>query len=179
MNLLFTRKELNEIFNPRKPATSRKPPQPTVHRTPSTKEENVKSVGKPQTFSALPDQRMRQSQQGLQPTPTLPRRIPARKRTLSTRTSAQCESVQHQPKPKWDIKLLDLPTFKKRADVVTRFYHAKNTQQFEPYVPNVVNPSQQQIDTSEAFQALINNTVANLMKSPSLSIPKRPGPKSR
>ncbi|KAF6215873.1 hypothetical protein GE061_000208 [Apolygus lucorum] len=183
MNLLFTKKELDDIFRP-KPAIRAPPPHAPRHRLPSTSEGRPTTAWKPQACSNRPAERMQQSPKDEAQRPPIPsRRIPARKRSLSATTTAHCESVTHgfpqQNERKWNIKPIDVPLFKKRADVILRFYHAKNTGDFEQYIPNCTEPIQREIEGYDALQQIIKHTVLTLIHSPSISAPKRPGPKSR
>ncbi|KAF6213642.1 hypothetical protein GE061_011363 [Apolygus lucorum] len=156
MNLLFTQQELREIFNPTKPAGLRHPPLPAKQqlRKPSTTNEGLKRGTKP-TASANPGKgRTQRSPQAKSPQPlNTARRIRARKHSLSATTSTHCEHVRYNPQstiqPTWKVVPIDLPHFRKRAHVIAQFYHAKNTNQFAEYIPNLVEPQRRDIEAGE------------------------------
>ncbi|KAF6217310.1 hypothetical protein GE061_001664 [Apolygus lucorum] len=157
MDLLFTRQELDEIFKPSTPANSRRAPQPAIsprRLQPSPPKGRRTNATKPPRFCTQAARRMRRSPPDRQQRPTPPTTlIPVRKITLSATTTAHCEVVLHKDqqgdRPTWKIIPIDVPNFRKRADIVARYYHAKNAQCFEQYIPNIVGPGQHEYDDSE------------------------------
>ncbi|KAF6198287.1 hypothetical protein GE061_008035 [Apolygus lucorum] len=133
MNLLFTKRELEEIFRPRNKSTSARSPQqrPQAQR-PSPSKEDYTNREKPPATSEPKPRPMQRSQDAKQPHRTTALRphftIPARKRVLSASTSAAHEKVYHEPitNRKWNVWPIDVPTTRKRAEVVLQFYEAKN-----------------------------------------------------
>ncbi|KAF6216972.1 hypothetical protein GE061_001323 [Apolygus lucorum] len=156
MNLLFTRQELQEIFNTKKPAAPlrpRPPSRPRIQQV-SPPGENSRKPAKQPSCTDHRSGPMQQSPPDRAPLPRLPiRRRADKSRVLSSTTTARCERIKHtSPRNThpltWKVVPIDVPNFKKRADVVARFYHAQNARQFEPYVPNCVDPQQRDIHAS-------------------------------
>ncbi|KAF6201754.1 hypothetical protein GE061_004149 [Apolygus lucorum] len=190
MNILFTKKELREIFKPRTTTSSAHTPNPPApHHRPSQPKGHGTRKGKPPASSTA-DLRPTQRSSNKPPQPATakpPYTIPARKRILTTVTSAAHEHVTHNepPRPRWNIRPIDLPTTRRRAQVVIDYYQAKNARRFDAYIPNFVHPNNIQIADEigevEGFQELIHNTITSLL-SPRpipLQTSPSPGPKRR
>ncbi|KAF6200776.1 hypothetical protein GE061_005221 [Apolygus lucorum] len=98
MNLLFTRKELREIFKPRTTTSSAHTPNPPApHHRPSQPKGHGTRKGKPPASSTA-DLRPMQRSSNKPPQPATakpPYTIPARKRILTAVTSAAHEHVTH------------------------------------------------------------------------------------
>ncbi|KAF6204303.1 hypothetical protein GE061_002644 [Apolygus lucorum] len=190
MNLLFTKKELREIFKPRTTTSSAHTPNPpTPHHRPSQPKGHGTRKGKPPASSTA-DLRPMQRSSNKPPQPATakpPYTIPARKRILTAITSAAHEHVTHNEplRPRWNIRPIDLPTTRRRAQVVIDYYQAKNARRFDAYIPNFVHPNNIQIADEigevEGFEELIHNTITSLL-SPRpipLQTSPSPGPKRR
>ncbi|KAF6214319.1 hypothetical protein GE061_009059 [Apolygus lucorum] len=190
MNLLFTKKELREIFKPRTTTPSAHaltPPAP--HLRPSQpKGHNTKKGKPPASSKAALRPTQRSPSKPPQPATSKPLyTIPARKRTLTTFTSAAHEAIMHgePPRSRWNIRPIDIPKTTKRAKVVIDYYQAKNARRFEEYIPNFVHPNNFQIADEigevEEFEQLIHRTITSLI-SPRpipLQVSPSPGPKRR
>ncbi|KAF6201374.1 hypothetical protein GE061_005822 [Apolygus lucorum] len=156
MNLLFTRRELQEIFNTKKPAAPLRPRPPSRAHSQQVlpPSENSRKPAKQPSCTNHKRGHMQQLPPDRAPLPRLPiRRKADRSRVLSSTTTARCERITHtSPRDThpltWKVVPIDVPHFKKRADVVARFYHARNARQFEPYVPNCIDPQQRDIHAS-------------------------------
>ncbi|KAF6215421.1 hypothetical protein GE061_010173 [Apolygus lucorum] len=180
MNLLFTKRELEEIFRPRNKSTSARSPQqrPQAQRPSPSKEDYTNREKPPATSEAKP-RPMQRSQDAKQPHRTTALRphftIPARKRVLSASTSAAHEKVYHEPitSRKWNVWPIDVPTTRKRAEVVLQFYEAKNGHIFEEYIPNYVDEAPishlDEIDNMARLEDIIYDTNKNGKESSTCS----------